>query len=527
MSEQSDVVEKRVSPGTGESARPRPLRNVLSNWGGYAFSILVGLFLSPFVVHHLGNSAYGVWTLMVSLTSYLSLLDFGVRGSVTRYVSRFHARGEHESSSRVASSALGIFSVAGIVSILVSAGIAVLALHYFRIPEGYREAARTVLLLAGVNVAVTLLGAVFGGVLVGLHRFDLTNAVEVGSSGLRALATVVALWQGKGIITLALLQILFNLAGAIARVWLTYRLYPELRLRWASIDKINLRLIYTFSLYSFLIHVSGAVILYTDAIVVGLFLPVSFVTIFSIGGNLFTYARGLVAGITQTITPLASKLEAEGAHSELQRMTINMSGYTTALMLPIYVTFLLRGSSVIGLWMGPEYAGPSGHVLWVLTLAGVFYAAPCVAWATMFGTSKHAALVPMYVAQGLLNLGLSIWLVKPLGVAGVAWGTTIPMLMESVLFWPWYLKHTLGIAYHKYAFRAWGLPILAIIPFAICSYSMEQWWPAHRLIILFAQIALAMPTAALPLWYVCVPRDERAYRLEKLRESMRLALGRT
>jgi len=58
----------------------RTIRNVAANWGGFAFSILVTFFLSPFVVRHLGNGSYGVWTLIGSLTGYLGLLDMGVRG---------------------------------------------------------------------------------------------------------------------------------------------------------------------------------------------------------------------------------------------------------------------------------------------------------------------------------------------------------------------------------------------------------------------------------------------------------------
>src|SRR5262249_54703595 len=156
-------------------------------------------FLSPFVVHRLGNSAYGVWTLMVSLTGYLGLLDFGVRGSVTRYVARFHARGEHDSAGRLVSTALMIFSCAGILAILLSSLIAWRGSHLFRIPPEYQGQASVVFALAGISVAGALLGGVFGGVLVGLHRFDLTNLTEIITSTIRAAATVVALLLGKGI----------------------------------------------------------------------------------------------------------------------------------------------------------------------------------------------------------------------------------------------------------------------------------------------------------------------------------------
>jgi len=68
---------------------PSALRN-LSNWAGFACSSVTFFFLSPFVFHHLGNSAYGIWVLIGSLTGYLGLFNLGVRGALTRNVARFH-----------------------------------------------------------------------------------------------------------------------------------------------------------------------------------------------------------------------------------------------------------------------------------------------------------------------------------------------------------------------------------------------------------------------------------------------------
>lgn len=56
------------------------VKNIGSNWIAFATSILTAFFLSPFIVHHLGDIAYGVWTLVISLISLLGLLDLGMRG---------------------------------------------------------------------------------------------------------------------------------------------------------------------------------------------------------------------------------------------------------------------------------------------------------------------------------------------------------------------------------------------------------------------------------------------------------------
>jgi hypothetical protein len=80
--------------------------------------MFIAFFLSPFVIHHLGNSAYGVWVLMLSMTGYLGLLDLGIRGTVTCYVAKFHAEGKHQEASRLVSFALMIFTFLGAIALL-------------------------------------------------------------------------------------------------------------------------------------------------------------------------------------------------------------------------------------------------------------------------------------------------------------------------------------------------------------------------------------------------------------------------
>src|SRR5579863_8681009 len=80
-------------------------KSVASNWAAFATSVVVAFFLSPFIVHHLGNTAYGVWTLVISMISFMSLLDLGMRGAVTRFVGRNHAQGNHQEASRAVSAA--------------------------------------------------------------------------------------------------------------------------------------------------------------------------------------------------------------------------------------------------------------------------------------------------------------------------------------------------------------------------------------------------------------------------------------
>ena len=81
--------------------------------------MVTSLFRSRYIVHSLGDGAYGAWVMLSSLVGYLGLFDLGTRGAVTRYVATYHAARHHEKARRIASTALVLFGVVPIPDVKV------------------------------------------------------------------------------------------------------------------------------------------------------------------------------------------------------------------------------------------------------------------------------------------------------------------------------------------------------------------------------------------------------------------------
>ncbi len=96
----------------------RALKNVASSWGGLAVNTAVGFFLSPFILHHLGDDAYGLWVLIFSLTGYYGIFDLGIRSSLVRYVSKFQAIGDKEELARLIHTSFVTYSCIGIALLI-------------------------------------------------------------------------------------------------------------------------------------------------------------------------------------------------------------------------------------------------------------------------------------------------------------------------------------------------------------------------------------------------------------------------
>jgi len=297
-------------------------KSITSNWISLAVSVGVAFFLSPFIVHHLGNMAYGVWTLVISMISFMSLLDLGLRGAVTRFVAGNHAQGNHLESSRVVSAAFWLRGWISLLVITVSVIMSILSIRIFAIPPELRLSARWAIILTGTNLALTLTFGVFGGVLVALHRFALVSGVTMIQTLLRAGGVVWLLESGHGILALATWEFTVALLANATLAVLCSRIYPELRLSFRRPDTAILQQFWSYSSYVFIIQCAVQLIYYTDNLIVGFFISASAVTFYAIGGSLLEYLRQVVSSVTTVFMPLASSFEARGEQDQLRRLLI-------------------------------------------------------------------------------------------------------------------------------------------------------------------------------------------------------------
>ena len=490
-------------------SRPSLALSVASNWLALAVTSAVSFVLAPYMVNRLGDSQYGLWVMVGSLTGYLGLLDLGVRGAVTRYVARHHGAGDHGAASRIVSSALFVFATTAMTAVAVAGLLSLVLEHLFDVPPDLLQNARIALLLSGVTIAFSLVSGVFGGVVVGLERFDLLNTTEVTVELLRAALVWWALVNGGGLATLAMVQLGCCMVRGLIQAQLVRRLYPALRIRLGLRTRADTCTILSLGLSVTALHVASVLAFYSDAVVIAAFLPVAMVTFFQNGAGLTQYARALTGGISQVISPRSSFLEQVGDPAAVRRVLLSSGRLATLVILPIVITFAIRGGSFIGLWMGPRFAIPSGRVLTILSIALAFAVARHVVVSALIGLDRHRGFIPVYFGEGVINVALSVALAGPLGIEGVAWGTTLPNLIVSLLFMPWYTRRTLQIAVSDYVIHFWLRPLAAMVPFALATAVTDRLWPADGLMLFFAQVSVALVLAAVGAWSVGLSEQER------------------
>ena len=160
-------------------------RNVAASWLAHGTALALGFFLMPYVIGVLGVRQYGDWVFINSFVVYAGLLYLGFGETVARFVAKHQAEGQPERVNQVVSLVLAIYAVTGTAA-LIAAGVLCWLSPWFGTWTGERLLQiRIVILLLGMNFAVGMCGSVFGGVLLGLRRFDVERAVTIASDFVR------------------------------------------------------------------------------------------------------------------------------------------------------------------------------------------------------------------------------------------------------------------------------------------------------------------------------------------------------
>jgi O-antigen/teichoic acid export membrane protein len=455
------------------------IKNVGSSWFALAVNIVVGVFLSPFILHRLGDAAFGIWVLIFSLTGYYGVFDFGIRSSIIRYVSKYTATKDIEEVSGLINTAMFIYTCVGVVSLLLTVVGCIYVDRLFKIPAAFHSTAQWLLFVVGTSVAVGFPLGVFGGMLEGMQKFYVNNWVQIGFSGvLRAVLIVFYLNRGYGLLTVALITVGLPVLASIVRAVVALRALP-IKFRWKYVSRNSFRHMANYSGVTFMIIIAARLRFKTDAVVIGTFLSSAAITYFYAGSRLVDYAGELVSSLAQIFVPMSSQSDAAGNINRLRKIFVVGNRACAFTIFPITTLFVILGKSIIEVWLGKQYVAQAYPVLLVLIFPHTLMLMQNASSRILFGISKHGKLAIVTLIEGVANLVLSILLVRRYGIIGDAWGTAIPLLGTFLFFMPWHLCSKLGVRISTYVRDAYLLPLLLCVPLTVVLVLMQRWRAPH------------------------------------------------
>ena len=407
-------------------------RNVSTRYLAIGVESVLGLVVLPFNVAHLGASAYGLWMLTASVTTYFSILDLGYSGALVKFVAQYRARHDYRALNEILSTTFSVFATFGVVTYLVAIGVAVFMGRIFQLSPEQVHVGRIVLLIISLNVAAGTAFSVFGGVINGFQRYDLNNVVGTISSVVTAVVNVAVLAAGYGLVELVAATTVVRLLTYLVYRANAYRVFPGLQLRLASFRRDRLREVTSFSVYMLLIDWANKMNYSVDALVIGAFLSTSAVAVWTVGQRLAEVTQRLTNQLNDVLFPTVVDNDSAARTDRLKAIFIQGTRLSLATVVPMGGAMILMAGPLVQAWVGAEFAR-SALILQLLTLCVIVRVGNATAGTVLKGAGEHRLVAFTNVAAAVVNIALSIALVKAFGLPGVALGTLVPICIASTM----------------------------------------------------------------------------------------------
>ena len=438
--------EDQPRPG---AAALRLVRATIANGAGTVASAILGVLLTPLLIHGLGVQGYGIFALALSVTSfggYAALGDLGVEVAAVRHIAQADAAADIPLLNRTVSTAMAFFGLIGLVLVVVILALATTLVDAFSVSSSLRDAAITCFSLTGISLLFDFPSRALYAVLEGTIRFELFQVVQVvraiGQTLLFVCVIVFDLGVGGMGAAMAIAAALCFLALWVITHWKV----PGLQVRPWLFSLRLFRELMTFGSGMFVIRTVGTIYREMDKLIIGVALGAASVAIFEIANRLH-----LAASMVQSIAASAlipTTVHAQDDPSLLQAMFLRGTCYAVATALPFTLAALFFAKALILTWIGPsvlDAVGPSR-----ILLVYLLFAAFMVVGQTMVVALGRLRVV-MWLTLGNLgvNVVASLLLVDPLGVKGVTLGT----LIAQAIFAPPQVAYALRVL--RVPFKRW------------------------------------------------------------------------
>lgn len=409
---------------------------------------IITLAMTPFIIRSLGDNMYGLWIFVGSFLGYYGLMDFGLNSAVQRFLSRAIGLKSRDEANKVINTALTIFTIIGSIALLFSF---IIALIFPMLIKNITEVNlfRKIILILGLNFAIGFPLRVFSGILIANIRYDLSTGLELIKMVLRTVLIIVLLKAGYGIMALAFITFVADIGGYISKYFIVRHLYKYIVFSKTLIDKSLIKPLFGYSVYTFVSQMADQLRFNVNNLVITAFIGLSSVTIYSIASRLVTYFIQFISSAVGMFAPIFSQYEARGDYASIREKFIFTTKISSYLSIMIGGILIIFGKAFIERWVGPKYLN-AYPILLILVIPIVIALMQNPSVQLLYGISKHKFFAISNLIEGIINLILSVILVKKYGLVGVAIGAAIPMLIIKLFVQPIYTCRIIKLDIREY-----------------------------------------------------------------------------
>jgi len=469
---------------------------VVLNYVVIFLNTVVGLLYTPYMLRMMGQSEYGLYSLVASVIAYLTVLDLGFGNAIVRYTAKFRAEKKTEEQYEMFGMFFLLYLVIGIIAFGIGLGL------YFNVDTLFGNTmtsvelgrARIMMLLLVANLAFTFPMSIWGSIIQAYEDFVFQKSLNIIRIILNTAVMICLLHFGYKAVAMVVVQTIFNVLTLVVNfIYCRRKLNIHIYFRFKHFHWGFLKEVAIYSFWIFLNAIMDRVYWSTGQFVLGAMVGTAAVAVFAIAIQLEGMYMQFSTAISSVFLPKVTAMVATNrSRKEISDLFIRTGRIQYIVLAYILSGFIIFGRQFIELWAGAGYSDA-----YMISL--LFFIPLTVPLIQNLGITILQARNEMkfrsvlYIIIALVSLAMQIVLTRYFGGIGCAMGVSGALVVGQILimnvyyrrrqdldiktFWKEISKmsiipivlifSSMLVIRHFFALDSWGKLILGIAAFSL------------------------------------------------------------
>lgn len=400
-----------------------------------------GLLVTPYILKYVGESAYGVYKSVSSISASLAVMDLGLGTTMTRYMARYYAMGKKEEAENFAGMLFIQLIILAAGVLLVGLGVLVFLPTFYGSTFSTDELglARQLLFILVINMVLRMFENLLFGILTGYGRFTFSNSLKLINVVLKFALIMLMLPAIKDVKIVVISETILVIATII--IFVVYissvlHIIPKVR-KW---DNVLFKESFGYTALMFIQSVTVQFNGNVDNVLIGAQQGAVFVTVYSMALAIFGMYENLSGSVANIMLPKITKQVVNKNSSRELQDTVERAGRFQFMLLAAALGgFIILGKDFYRLWLGDAFSDCYYLVL-ILIIPVTFPMMQNVVLSVLRAENKMVYRTVALAFSCVCNVVITFWGIKLWGYWGAALGTATATVLNLI---------SMNVYYHK------------------------------------------------------------------------------
>ena len=333
-------------------------RNVMTTILARMVNMARGVCLVPFLLAHIGLEAYGIWTTIFILVTYVGLTTMGVSNVYIKYVAEFHARHEYDKANALLSTGLAVtIPLCAAIFACFVLGWNWIA-PWLHLPAAHAsDGKEAVLIVLGVFLSSIAFNA-FGDMLTGTQQIASTQVFQIVSILVEFALIIWLVTIGRGIRGLAEAYLARTVINDGLTWWWAHRTIKWLHLSPRRVQRSSLRYVVHFGGLVQLQSMLGIFQVSVDRLTALITIGASSAGLLDVAKKWPTALSSIPTAFFAALLPAASHVDAASDRStwlrNLQNLYLSAARHSNLCTAAFTAALGFWAAPIMHVWLGPS-----------------------------------------------------------------------------------------------------------------------------------------------------------------------------